>query len=232
MDNDELKGASTEPGFHTPRHGGIAGEDLTRIISLSDGVFAFALTLLALSLAVPTVASGIPASRVSSNLAFLLQQDWPAFLGYVFAFVMIGIWWIVHVRTFQYIARFDSRLVWLNLAILLQIAVMPFVMRVYSAYSDTQVAVGLFAGIQVGLGVTSNLLWDYARNSGLLKPNIPPEIARAYSRRGWMVAAVFLASIGVSFVNLGAAEACWILVFVVQRAAEPERLMRRAHARG
>ncbi len=231
MDGDErLSPAPDPPGAGRSFRRGIEGEDLGRIISLSDGVFAFALTLLALSLAVPTVSSGVPADRVSSNLAFLLQQDWPAFLGYVFAFVMIGIWWVIHVRTFQYIARFDSRLVWLNMAVLLQIAVMPFVLRVYNTYSSTQVAVGLFAGIQVGLGVTTTLIWDYARRRGLLKSKVPPEIARAYSRRGWLVAAVFAGSIGLTFVSLSAAELSWILVFFVQRFADPAWVSERHRA--
>ncbi len=226
MDADERH--ESEPGVDAHRgRRGIQGEDVSRIISLSDGVFAFALTLLALTLAVPKVAAGIPSGQVSSNLAFLLQQDWASFLGYVFAFVMIGLWWIVHVRTFQFIGRFDSALVWLNMAMLLQIAVMPFVMNVYNTYSSTQVAVALFASIQVGLGVTSTLMWDYARRAKLLKPNVPADIAWAYSRRGWLVAAVFAGSIGVSFFSLGAAEATWILVFFVQRFAEPERVVGR-----
>ncbi|MGI0155234.1 MAG: TMEM175 family protein, partial [Thermoplasmata archaeon] len=137
-----------------PRSGAIAGEDLGRILALSDGVFAFAMTLLALSLAVPVV-GGANAHAVSGNLLNQLGSDGTKFLGYAFAFVMIGIWWIAHNRAFQHIARYDGVLVWINMAILLQIAVMPFVMTVYNSYTDTQTAIGLFAGIQVGLGIST-----------------------------------------------------------------------------
>jgi uncharacterized membrane protein len=198
----------------------ITGTDLSRIISLSDGVFAFALTLLALSLAVPIVSTKVPADHVSSNLAFLLQRDYNAFFGYAFAFVMIGIWWVVHHRTFQFIARYDSTLVWLNMAILIQIAVMPFVLSVFNDYGGTQTAVGLFAGLQVTLGITTTVLWDYAHRAKLLRPNIPEPVAEFFTRRGWYTAGVFALSIGLTFVNVTAAELSWLLLFVVQRVLD------------
>lgn len=206
---------------HHPPLTRLQGDDLGRIISLSDGVFAFALTLLALSLTVPVFAqTGLSDHQVSSTLAFYLQQDYVAFLGYVFAFVMIGVWWVIHNRSFQYIARYNSRLVWINMAILLQIAVMPFVMSVFSAYSQTQVAVALFASIQVGLGLANTALWDYARHAKLLKPNVPPAVGVLFSRRGYLTSAVFAASIGVSFIGVSYAEYTWALTFVVQRILE------------
>jgi uncharacterized membrane protein len=197
----------------------LAGEDLSRILSLSDGVFAFAMTLLVLSLTVPLVpnATTRPAAEVSGRLAYLLQHDWTVFVAYGFAFVMIGIWWVVHNRTFQYIARYDSPLVWINLAMLMQIAVMPFVLSVFSDYSSTQTGVCLFAGIQVTLGLTSTLLWDYARRQKLLKPSVPIPVQKYFTRRGYFTSLVFAASIGVTFVSIPAAEALWFLTFVVQR---------------
>ena len=197
---------------------GISGEDLGRILALSDGVFAFAMTLLALSLVVPVVHGSTPGAE-SGNLLNKLLSDGNAFFGYAFAFVMIGIWWIAHNRTFQYIARYDSVLVWINMAVLLQIAVMPFVLTVYSDYTNPplQVAVDLFAFIQVGLGITTTALWDYARHAKLIKPSVPPEVALFFSRRGWLTSAVFLASIGISFVSLTGAEISWVATFVVQR---------------
>ena len=197
----------------------ISGEDLGRILSLSDGVFAFAMTLLVLSLTVPFIpgASNRPPVDVSERLAYLLQQDWSVFTAYAFAFVMIGVWWVVHNRTFQYIARYDSALVWINLAMLMQIAVMPFVLGVFSDYSNTQTGVCLFAGIQVTLGLTSTLMWDYARRRKLLKPTVPVPVQEYFSRRGYFTSAVFAVSIAVSFVSISGAELVWILTFVVQR---------------
>ncbi|MGA8302089.1 MAG: TMEM175 family protein [Thermoplasmata archaeon] len=195
---------------------GVSGDDLDRILALSDGVFAFAMTLLALSLVVPVV-GGSTNHQVSGNLLNALGQDWNRFLGYTFAFVMIAVWWVAHNRTFQYIAHYDATLVWVNMAILLQIAIMPFVLSVYGNYSDTQTAVDLFAGIQVTLGISVTGLWDYARRARLIKTGVPIELTRYFSRRGWFTSAIFLTSIGISFVSITGAELSWIAVFVVTR---------------
>jgi uncharacterized membrane protein len=214
--DEELPAAPLAP---RPSHGGVrgvAGDDLGRILALSDGVFAFAMTLLALSLVVPVV-GGSTNQQVSGNLLHALGQDWNRFLGYAFAFVMIGIWWTVHNRTFQYLARYNATLIWVNMAILLQIAIMPFILSVYGNYSDTQTAVDLFAGIQVTLGISMTGLWDYARRARLLNPGVPTEVARYFSRRGWFSSAIFLASIGISFVSITGAELSWIAVFVATR---------------
>jgi uncharacterized membrane protein len=194
---------------------GIAGENLDRILALSDGVFAFALTLLVLSLVVPTFPVGV--NPTNAQLAGALGADWPRFLGYGFAFVMIAIWWVVHNRTFQYIARYDSMLVWINMLLLIQIAVMPFVLSVYTTYSNLQVAVDLFAGTQVTLGLTSTLLWDYARRTKLLKPNVPAAVAKYFTRRGYLISTVFAVSILVSFHSVEWAQFTWVGAFAVQR---------------
>jgi uncharacterized membrane protein len=192
----------------------IVGEDLGRIISLSDGVFAFALTLLVLSLAVPSVTS-------NGALGAALNHDFQPLYGYGFAFVMIGIWWIIHNRTYQYIARFDNTLVWINMMLLAQIAIMPFVLSVYTQYTGGahpyQYAVDLFSAIQITLGLTSSLLWWYAQHAHLTKPTATPPVSRYFARRGYVSAGVFGLSIAVSFVNVSAAQYTWILLFVLQR---------------
>jgi uncharacterized membrane protein len=214
-------------GLPSPRHGGRPpeplGEDLGRIISLSDGVFAFSLTLLVLSLAVPNVATvtGESSRQLSMALAARLQSDWSAFLGYVFAFVMIAIWWTNHHRIFRYIRRYDSRLVWLNMAVLLEVAVAPFVLSVFNDYSDTQVAVALFAALQVTTGATMGTIWSYATaQHRLVDATIDPRIVEYYRRRSWATPAVFGLSIAVSFASVLGAELCWVLLFVVVRLSD------------
>ncbi|HTW55992.1 MAG TPA: TMEM175 family protein [Thermoplasmata archaeon] len=219
MDADEAHStAAPHPPSGRPRAFGMFGDDLSRVIALSDGVFAFALTLLALSLTVPVFSTaGQSSGQVSSHLAFLLQRDYNAFFGYVFAFVMIAVWWIGHHRAFDHIARYTSGLVWINMAFLIQIAVMPFVLSVFNDYSDTQVAVALFAGLQMSLGITISLLWDFARRWHLLKPKVSEAVVQYLSRRNLFSAGVFAVSIGITFVSLTAAEVSWVFVFVLQR---------------
>jgi|GEM_PF-412540 uncharacterized membrane protein len=216
MAGDEDPSPSEEEIWRQHHGFRLAGQDFGRILALSDGVFAFAMTLLVISLVVPTTykGAGITTSHI---LALALLRDYGAILGFIFAFVMIGVWWIVHNRTFQYIARYDSGLIWINMAILVQISIMPFVMGVYNSYSDLQPAVVFFAGLQVTLGLTNLVLWEYADRMGLLRKGIPNGISDYYTKRGLLVAAVFAISIGVSFYSVPLAELTWIGIFLSQR---------------
>jgi uncharacterized membrane protein len=188
------------------------GEDMGRIISLSDGVFAFAMTLLVLSLTVPDLIS----KTNSANLASNLQGEWVYFLGYVFAFYMIATWWLIHHRMFTFIKRYDAVLVGLNMAILLEIAVLPFVLGVFDEYSGTQVAVCLFAAAQGVTGITFALLWRYAtENHRLVDPQLDQRRIRYIRARGIVVPSIFLVSIPATFVSLSYAPLLWIGAFAV-----------------
>ncbi len=199
------------------------GEDLGRIVSVSDGVFAFALTLLVLSLTVPSIVSTghLSNAETSGRLGAALQSDYPAFVGYVFAFFLIANWWLVHHRMFASIRRYDSTLVWLNFLVLLEVAAMPFVLSVYSAYSDTQVAVALFAAEQGVTGGTFALLWWYAtERHRLVAPTIDPMRVRRTRARGLLAPVVFGLSILVSFVSVTGAEFVWLGMFVAPHFLE------------
>jgi len=199
----------------------VPGEDIGRIISLSDGVFAFALTLLVLGLTVPVLSTSTPSGPLSRMLWARLQSDWPKFLGYVFAFVMISVWWMVHHRTFRYIQRYDFVLMWLNMLVLLEVAVMPFVLQVFSGYPGTQTAVALFAFMQMATGITINVLWRYAaRGHRLIDPKLPDEEIRYFANRGILPAVAFGGSILVSFVNLSWAEVIWVAPIILNRLSQ------------
>jgi uncharacterized membrane protein len=64
-----------------------AEEGIGRILALSDGVFAIALTLLVLEFAVPVTTS-------DANLPKELLGLWPRYLAYVVSFVVIARFWV------------------------------------------------------------------------------------------------------------------------------------------
>ena len=61
-----------------------------RLEAFSDGVFAVAITLLALNLAVKGPGYG--------TLAHQLAHQWPGYLAYLISFFTIGIIWVNHHR--------------------------------------------------------------------------------------------------------------------------------------
>ena len=105
--------------------------DLTtsRIEAFSDGVFAIAITLLIVELKVPDVRSNAP-----DALARALLRLWPSYFGYVFSFVIIGIYWVNHHFMFGLYERSNHVFVLLNLLFLMSISFLPFPTAVLAAY--------------------------------------------------------------------------------------------------
>src|SRR5215212_1120494 len=120
------------------------GDDTTRVMAFSDGVFAIAITLLVLNLKVPPITNG-------SGLFATLGEQWPEFWAFLISFAVIGQLWIIHHSLFYYIVRYDRRLLWLNLLVLLCVSFMPFPTAILAESDHTRDAVGLYA---FTLGVT------------------------------------------------------------------------------
>ena len=92
--------------------------DRSRLEAFSDGVFAVAITLLALDLTVEGPGHG--------RLLDQLHDKWPAFLAYLISFFMIGIIWVNHHALVRSIIKVDRMLLFLNLVLLLFVVLIPF----------------------------------------------------------------------------------------------------------
>ena len=185
---------------------GERGLDLGRVLALSDGVFAIALTLLVLDLAVPH----LNPDRAGSTLARALLNDWGHDLAYVLSFYVIGLYWRGHRRMFRHILRSDERLIALNLLLLLLVAYLPYPTAVLAAYGDTQPAVVFYAASVAATSFASWLLWWYASAGHRL---VAEDLDRREVRRGSFSAlvpvAVFSISIALSFLSTPAAYWTW-----------------------
>ena len=89
----------------------------SRVEAFSDGVFAFAITLLVVTIAQP---------EDYRHLAHDLARRWPSLAAYVVSFAVIGIMWLNHHSVFSHFSRVDRGLVYLNLLLLMTVAFLPF----------------------------------------------------------------------------------------------------------
>jgi uncharacterized membrane protein len=71
--------------------------DRDRIVNLSDGAFAIAITFLILDIRVPD----IPENVVGSELPAALLSLWPKYLSYFLSFVGISVFWSIHHSIFR-----------------------------------------------------------------------------------------------------------------------------------
>jgi uncharacterized membrane protein len=153
--------------------------DTDRIESFSDGVFAFAITVLVLAIGVPDV---------GSPLGPALLRLWPSYLAYLLSFVVIGAIWINHHAMFRHIVRGDPWILIFNLLQLLLIAFLPFptavLARAFSSSVDEPLATAFYGATLAVLGLLVVATWAYAsRDHRLLDDRITPEKARLLLRR-------------------------------------------------
>ena len=72
-----------------------------RLEAFSDGVFAVAITLLVIEIAVPGERGDLPHQ---------VGQLWPSFAGYLVSFATIGIIWVNHHTLFAHVRQVDRPL--------------------------------------------------------------------------------------------------------------------------
>jgi uncharacterized membrane protein len=194
-----------------PRESETVG-DRDRIVNLSDGVFAIAITLLVLNIQVPD----IPEKVVSSQLPEALLSLWPKYLGYLLSFVGISAFWLIHHSIFRPIRAYDRSLLYLNFLFLMVVAFVPFPTALLGEYGDHQLPVAIYAAtLAVGRLLLTAIHWYSTRNDRLLDEPQDPATVRFFLRRGLMIPAIFLLSIGVSFFNVGVAIWTWLIMLVV-----------------
>lgn len=185
------------------------GEDTSRIAAFSDGVFAVAITLLALDIRLPDV---LAADDVTAAIFAL----WPKYQSYVTSFLVIGSFWMAHHRMFEFIKRYDPRLTWLNIITLMFVSLIPFPTDVVGEHRTHRSSVILYAVIVGTTSLLNWLMWRYAtRGHRLVAPELPADVIRVFSLRLLIPALLFFFSIGVAFIDPGLALLTWILILPV-----------------
>jgi len=170
-----------------------------RLEALTDGVFAIAITLLAIEIGVPHVES---ASGVDLRQAII--DEWPSYAAYGVTFFLIGAYWINHHRMFRLLTGITHRFVILNIFFLMTIAIIPFpnaVLADYLVEPDLRgVAAGVYGLALIGRAVMFNLVWWYvARHPSLLQPDCDRAALRKVLRSYLMGPVAYGVALAISF---------------------------------
>ncbi len=199
--------------------------DRGRLEAFSDGVFAVAITLLALNLAVGGPGHG--------PLLQQLGQHWPTFIAYLISFFTIGIIWVNHHALMTNIRVVDRTLLFLNLLLLLFVVVIPFATATMAEYltsggQDAHTAMALYALVFEGMSLAFCFIFGWTLGEGRSHRPVP----RERRRRAWLQFGVgllvYLVATGVAFVNAPAALAIIGLVAVYYMVDPRPAAVRRA----
>jgi uncharacterized membrane protein len=179
--------------------------DRSRLEAFSDGVFAVAITLLALNL---TVAG--PGSKI--HLIDQLGTRWPSFVAYLISFFVIGIIWVNHHVLIRTVKVVDRTLLFLNLVLLLFVVLIPFATGLVAEYLyhslndvNTQVAMALYSGVFLGMSVGFGLIFEWTLHGERVYQPVPRDKRWAARIRFVGGGGAYLLAIVVSLVNAIAA---------------------------
>ncbi len=187
---------------------------IDRLLALTDGVVAIALTLLVLQLQVP--ASTMLANDNSAReLWHALDIDVGELTSYLVSFVIIAQFWLVHHRAMRNMRGHSEGLAWRNFGFLLALTLMPFTSDLIGRFGSNPVAITLFALNLAFLTLSTQWIMLYAFSHDLVeeKHRSPHDELAARIRAGLVLVII---GISIVFAWTAAADARYVwLLFLV-----------------
>jgi TMEM175 potassium channel family protein len=126
------------------------------------------------------------------------------------SFFLVGMYWMIHHRTFQSVRRVDQGLLWLNLAALMLVCLFPFSTSFTMRYSVLG-AIEVYYGNLLLAGLAFLALGVYALRRGLV-PDRERRRVRAGRVRNLAALGVFAAAMVIALWNVSVAEKAWIAI--------------------
>ena len=192
------------------------------MLAFSDGLFAIAMTLLVVGIAVPKLTDGDSVGDLANALNDLI----PNFVSFFISFAVIGRYWLAHHEFIARLKAIDNGLIALNLVFLCFIAFLPFPTALLGNYFENPLSVATYA---VAVAVVSGMevvLFRHAHRKGLMSKRMPDDVYRFGAAASLAPVLFFLISIPLAFWHTGFAVASWYLVipfqFLVLDRLKPE----------
>lgn len=165
-----------------------------RIVTLSDGIFAIAMTLLVLTVKIPH----IPADQAAAELPARIRGLWPQLSQYIYAFITLASFWMGHHSQFRYIRRADAAFLWLNILVLMLAALIPFSAEIVGDYGQVPIAAQLFEVNLLLVGLVIYWQWCYALRHELVVPGLARETSKKIRQAALFIPALSLIALAIS----------------------------------
>jgi uncharacterized membrane protein len=149
-------------------------QDKSRVEALTDGIFAFAMTLLVTSLILPR--SAIVTQTSYQALLSLI----PDFYHYIIAFFVLAAFWMAHHRQFSQIRALDRIIIGTTVISLFLVTLVPFSTSFIGDYFDPFSSIVFEANLLV-LGLVFTFQWYHATKDHRL---VSPDLSLGVIRRG------------------------------------------------
>jgi uncharacterized membrane protein len=179
------------------------------VVSFGDAIFAFAITLMTLSIDIPD----LPPNLTESQLLSRLYDMYPQVESYIISFAVIAMFWISYHQVFNFIRESHISMVYLNLLFLLLITFLSITTSLVINYGSYQIPYVIYSILVI---MTSSLLaliwWHATKDYRLVDKNIHPLFVRGVMANLLLIPFVFAISILVSFFDLDIAQYLWLII--------------------
>lgn len=186
----------TDPHSDADRSAGPADNSLGRLLTLSDGIFAISMTLLALNLQVPDL-GGHP---TDAALRHALGAKADSYWSFLLTFVVVAGYWRQHRQLMRSVVKTHPFLIRDTLALLLVVAAMPFPASMLGRYGSEPISLAIYGGVNALAALSLLVMSADIRRLELSDHDVPVTDDHARSRRGWLNVAVFLLCIPAGYV--------------------------------
>jgi uncharacterized membrane protein len=187
-----------EPGTpqETHRLAPMRGLHINRIESLTDGVFAIAMTILIFDLKSSATGHGDSAALLAYLTAITGN-----FISYIISFFLLAMFWFRYHKQLHRIVRTDDGLVWLNICFLFTITLVPYTAYLYGAYFGARLATLIYCANIIAVGLFQQLHWMHAVRKQMLDPRVTPEVRDDTTARTWVVLSCYVLAFLIALVN-------------------------------
>jgi TMEM175 potassium channel family protein len=179
------------------------------VVSFGDAIFAFAITLMTLSIDIPD----LPPNLTESQLLSRLYDMYPQVESYIISFAVIAMFWISYHQVFNFIRESHISMVYLNLLFLLLITFLSITTSLVINYGSYQIPYVIYSVLVI---MTSSLLaliwWHATKDYRLVDKNIHPLFVRGVMANLLLIPFLFAISILVSFFDLDTAQYLWLII--------------------
>ena len=181
--------------------------EFNRLLTFSDGVFAIAMTLLVVGIAVPTIEHADDVGELADALNDLSSNV----ISFFISFAVIGRYWVAHHEFFSRLKEVDGGMMGLNLLYLAFVAFLPFPTALLGTYFENPLSIAIYA---VNVGIVSGMevvLFRHAHRRGLMERQMPEPVYRWGAMMSLSPVIFFLLSVPVAFLNTTVAVLTWFL---------------------
>lgn len=135
------------------------------IISLVDGIFTCAMTLMFFSVNLPKGGEGLTRTQLHKNLLDSLQN----FANYLIVFLVLILLWIRYHSQSHYIRHTDKKHLWINVMLCMSVIIIPFSTSLANDFDDDWLIQLIFSINMLMVLLAFKINWSYVtKKNGLI----------------------------------------------------------------